>query len=206
MKIAVGDSFTYGEELADRTQAWPSLLGYDNHGMQGASNEYIFRKAAELAPDADNMIVAWSDSGRYELYTHNKINVAQGYFKHQGIIQVNPSWIKLNSWFKDLYAKYTDEHHQFLKTVLYMVALQDVLAANQVDYYYCSAFGNQEMLVKYADDPVLNPWIGRLNTDRFIGFPKYGLVEWAYGTPQGPNGHPLELGHRKIADELFKYI
>ena len=87
-----------------------------------------------------------------------------------------------------------------------MVALQDVLVANNVDYFYCSAFGNQELFAKYADNTDIKIWTDRLNTDRFIGFPEYGFVEWAYNTPQGPNGHPLELGHRNIADEILKYI
>ncbi len=206
MKLAIGDSFTYGEELADQSLAWPGLLGYENYGLPGASNEYIFRKAVELAPDASHMIVAWSDSARYELYTYNKINVAQRYNKHQGVIQVNPTWIKLNSWFKDLYAKYTDEQHQFAKTLLYMVALQDVLVANNVNYYFCSAFGNQELFVKYAGNTDIKLWTDRLNTDRFIGFPEYGFVEWAYGTPHGPNGHPLELGHKQIAEQISKHL
>ena len=206
MKIAVGDSFTYGEELADQSLAWPGLMGYENHGLRGASNEYIFRKAIELAPEATDMIVAWSDSARYELYTHNKINVAHRYAKHQGVIQVNPGWTELNIWFADLYKKYSEEQHQFLRTLTYMVALQDVLVADNVDYYYCSAFGNQELFVKYADNTDIKMWTDRLNTSRFIGFPDQGFVEWAYNTPHGPNGHPLELGHKNIADKLCETI
>ena len=87
-----------------------------------------------------------------------------------------------------------------------MVALQDVLVADNVDYYYCSAFGNQELFVKYADNADIKMWIDRLNTSRFIGFPDQGFVEWAYNTPQGPNGHPLELGHKNIADKLCETI
>ena len=47
---------------------------------------------------------------------------------------------------------------------------------------------------KAWDHPITSPnYIGR-------------FVEWAYGTPQGPGGHPLELGHRRIADEILRNI
>ena len=32
------------------------------------------------------------------------------------------------------------------------------------------------------------------------------FVEWCYGLPKGPRGHPLEQGHQRIADEISKYI
>ena len=47
--LAVGDSFTYGEELADRNFAWPALLArsnnwsVDNFGKGGASNDRSIR-------------------------------------------------------------------------------------------------------------------------------------------------------------------
>lgn len=206
MKIATGDSFTYGEELEDRTvSAWPALLGYENHGLRGASNEYIFRTSAELAPVATNMIVAWSECTRHEIYTHNPVSVMQRYTNFTGIIQVNSRWTDI-PWFRELYGKYSEEQHQFLRTVVNMVTLQDVLTANNVDYRYCSAFSNQVMFKKYKDDTDIAPWIARLNTDKFIGFPDEGFVEWAYETPRGKGGHPLEYGHQKIAERLKQEI
>lgn len=206
MKVAIGDSFTYGEELADRELAWPALLSYTNLGQKGASNEYIFRTALEMAPKVTNMIIAWSDSGRYELYTNRAMNVKERYVKHTGIIQVNPGWTRMNSWFRELYGNYSDEKHQLLRTLSYMVALQDVLKVNMVDYYFCSTFGIQELFNRYIDNSELQPLLTRLNTNRYIGFPYEGMVEWAYDTPQGPNGHPLELGHKRIADKIAEYI
>jgi len=204
MKFATGCSFTYGEELEDRSLAWPALLGYENHGLRGASNEYIFRRSAELAPKATHMIIAWSDSSRHEVYTQKPVNVAERHAKTTGVIQINSNWSQ--PWFGDYYKYYTHELHQFLRTLVYMVTLQDVLDVNKVDWHYCSAFSNQLLFKKYMTDPACMPWIARLNTSRYIGFPDSGMVEWAYGTPQGPAGHPLELGHRRIADEIQKYI
>lgn len=202
MKIAIGDSFTYGEELEDRTaSAWPALLGYDNHGLRGASNEYIFRTSLELAPHCTHMIVAWSECTRYDLYAHDPVSIAERYSNYTGPIQVNPGWSRI-AWFKELYTRYTDQEYQFRKTVAYMIALQSVLQAHEVDWYYCSAFSNQELFETYRDLELIE----RIDQKRFIGFPNEGFVEWAYGSPQGPNGHPLELGHKRIAEEIARYI
>ncbi len=115
MKAAVGDSFTYGEELADRSNAWPTVLGYENHGLPGASNEYIFRTAIELAPTCTHMIVAWSECTRHEVYTHQPVTVHR-HKQFQGLIQTNSRWTEL-PWFRELYANYTQEAHQFTRTL-----------------------------------------------------------------------------------------
>jgi len=206
MKIAIGDSFAYGEELSDRRLAWPSLIGYDNLGLPGASNEYIFRTAVDNASTATHMIVGWSDSARHEIYTYDPVSVPGRYINKTGLIQVNAGNDYGKPWFRELYGKYTDLRHQFIRTLTYMVALQDVLSNNAVDYRYCSAFSNQSMFLKYKDDPEIVKWTDRLDNTRFIGYPYKGFVEWAYGTPQGPGGHPLELGHRRIADEILRNI
>jgi len=45
-------------------------------------------------------------------------------------------------------------------------------------------------------------WCDPITSPNYIG----RFVEWAYGTPHGPGGHPLELGHRRIADEILRNI
>lgn len=214
MKAAIGDSFTYGEELRDRNQAWPALLGYDNYGLRGASNEYIFRKSVELAPQCTHMIVSWSECTRYDLYTNIPVNIASRYKNYTGPIQTNPGWATaINPWnehnmsfFYDLYTKFTDEQNQFIKTLSYMVALQDVLAVNNVEYLYCSSFSNSNMFKKYTEIENIKLWIDRLNIKKFIGYPNEGFVEWTYGEDIGPGGHPLENGHIKIAEKLYDHI
>ena len=49
----------------------------------------------------------------------------------------------------------------------------------------------------------------QVNTQHFLGWAHYDaetMVEWSYGTPHGPKGHPLEEGHRKIADKIIEHI
>jgi lysophospholipase L1-like esterase len=45
-------------------------------------------------------------------------------------------------------------------------------------------------------------WEDSLDIPCYIG----RLVEWAYDAPRGLDGHPLEEGHKLIADEILKHI
>ena len=71
--LTVGDSFTYGEELADLTSAWPNLLaqnlGYEltNLARPGSGNTRMVRHCVEQANNYDLIIVAWSHFARIEM-------------------------------------------------------------------------------------------------------------------------------------------
>ena len=73
--LTVGDSFTYGEELADKTSAWPQILAnklnysLTNLGQPSASNDKILRKTIDhlvREPDVDLVVIGWSNIGRRE--------------------------------------------------------------------------------------------------------------------------------------------
>lgn len=68
-KLAFGCSHTYGMGLADRTKAWPSLLGAINYGLPGGSTDYIARTCEEkiIEHSPDIMYVLWPDWTRFEL-------------------------------------------------------------------------------------------------------------------------------------------
>ena len=82
MIYCIGDSFTYGDELANRhTSAWPAILEKKlncpiwNLGKSGASSQYVLKKSIECVykGDADLIIVAWPGYNRAEYFTSNKI-------------------------------------------------------------------------------------------------------------------------------------
>ena len=61
-----------------------------------------------------------------------------------------------------------------------------------------------KLLDKYLGMPhyFVVGWEDPLNIPCYIG----RLVEWAYDAPRGLGGHPLEEGHKLIADEILKHI
>jgi lysophospholipase L1-like esterase len=73
--LTVGDSFTYGEELADRNHSWPFLLAnklsanVTNMARPGSGNKRMIRYVMEHVADAtplDLVVVGWSSPGRIE--------------------------------------------------------------------------------------------------------------------------------------------
>lgn len=81
--FACGDSYTYGEELDDRTKSYPYILGQllnsneiVNKGICSGSNEYIFKSLNDfvidktLSNNTDELfvVIGWSSSIRWEAY------------------------------------------------------------------------------------------------------------------------------------------
>lgn len=75
--VTFGDSFTYGDELSDRTSAWPQQVANAlslellNYGTPGISNDGMLRKffvylaSSEYRPD-DIIAFGWTSPGRME--------------------------------------------------------------------------------------------------------------------------------------------
>jgi hypothetical protein len=73
MIYAIGDSFTYGDELATQESAWPALLAAKlnipvvNWGKSATGNTRMVKRAIDAVIDkADAVIIGWSDCNRRE--------------------------------------------------------------------------------------------------------------------------------------------
>ena len=204
----LGDSFTFGEELDDpATQSWPALvaehLGYQlcNRGSPGVGNSYIVKTAIKEIPKSkpDLVIVAWTSCGRME--------VADRY-------SVYDIWPGCNRRFEKPYphrdtlmkyiTSYNNELHQYRSWLRSVVLLQDFFKLRQVNYRFVNTFDNQELNKKYAK--CSNEYIDLIDTEKFIGWPNTGIMEWTYGCPVGPRYHPLESGHRIIANQIINAL
>lgn len=207
----VGDSFTYGQELANPAQhAWPSLLsnslGYDlvNDGLPGTGNEYLIKKTmhavSKLKPNL--VIVAWTSCGRQE---------------HADEWGVYDTWPGCSSRVFDADPKlgyrkqlikyitaYNNEEHEYRRWLRQVILLQSFLTCYNVNYRFVSAFDNQHRNEKYKK--YNQGYTGMIDVSKFIGWPTEGFVEWAYGTPHGPGGHPLEKGHQLIAEKIVEAL
>lgn len=205
MIYTIGDSFTAGAELEDTQSAWPYLLGIDvvNDARQGVGNEFIVRKTIqaidELKPSL--IIVAWTSCGRVEFADeHGIYDIWPG---------CNSKKFENNQYQnrKEL-IKYITTHnheeHEYRRWLRQVILLQSFLRDHKTPYLMCSAFDNQIRNKKYQKHN--EHYWKMIDTKQFIGWPYEGLVEWAYGTPHGPGGHPLELGHQRIADKIAEYI
>jgi hypothetical protein len=179
MKILVnGCSFTRGDESP---VAWPQLIPNTiNIAQSGASNDAILHstvKYIEENKDITHCIIAWTSPNRIEI--SGKHLTATSNRKYGKIVdEVFKDWDIL--WARD----------RFYTTVKLMHAY---LAQKNITHLFVSAFEIQ-------------PWVMGKAPAPWLGWPRAGLVEWMWDCPKGPEGHPLELGHQRIANKINEHI
>ena len=209
--LAIGCSFTYGEELPDpATQAWPALLAQDidyeltNLGVCGGSNDYIFRTAIEATAlaDYDLVVIQWTERSRAEVWNewdHAPVNISAN---PSGGVVID----HLLPWVKAYYKYSYNDLFAYRNWTVKMLALQQYFKSRNQPYIMVSVSGIPNYKSYYElKDHFGYLWF-RIDCENYVGWPHEGLQEWYRDTPLGADGHPLEQGHRKIADEIRKHI
>ena len=199
--LTVGDSFTYGEELDDRNNAWPIVLGKSinysvtNLGVPSKSNSYITRQVIENASDYDLIVIAWSHFARLEFADNIGIyDIWPGCSNHQA------EFSKWRTHIIDYITLYHDDKHLYTQYLMNIILTQNFLEQHNKKYIMIDAFGNTKVRN-------LNLNLTKLiNTTYYPGWPNESMMEWTYGTPKGKYGHFLEQGHRIVADKIYEHI
>lgn len=184
MILVNGCSFTSGEES---TVAWPDLIEDTvNIATPGASNDHILYSTVEFIMNRsimfgsvpDYAIIAWTTPNRIEISGKHLTPTSQP--KYGDIVDaVFKDWDE--AWARS----------KFLQQATLMSAF---LKHNNIPYVFVSAFDIQT-------------WAPSLSSlEYWLGWPSEGLVEWMGDCPKGPGGHPLELGHQRIADKINEHI
>jgi len=207
--LTVGDSFTYGEELSDRTQSWPQKLAnrinYEllNLALPSASNDKILRRTLDyLATEsADLVVIGWSNIGRSEHADEfGYYDVWPGY---QGAIFARDGFNWRNQ-LVDYVSRYHNSeaiHRKFLQQV---ILLQSYLKLRNINYVMCNIVQNEYYKKKHFDGQ--QEFFAQVDREKFLGFNESGMMEWTYGVPQGPGGHFLEQGHQIVANRIYEHI
>jgi hypothetical protein len=180
MILVNGCSFTSGEESPI---AWPSLIPNTvNIAKAGASNDYILRSTVDYIEQHDNIthvVIAWTSPHRIEI--NEKHLTASSQAKYGKVVdEVFKDWN--NDW----------AFNKFLTQIKLMASY---LKGRGIPYIFVSTFDIQIM----ANLTIVSPY-------NYLGWPYYGIVEIMGDCPKGPGGHPLELGHQRIADYINEHI
>ena len=199
--LAVGDSFTYGEELSDVTDnvtsskfAWPELLanqlGWEvtNLAKPGSGNTRMIRTVVNEIDNHDVFIIAWSHWARIE------------FADDIGIFDIWPGCSALpHEQFSphrktavDYVTRYHSDDYLIRQYLLNVELLETFLKYHKKKYIMLSAFGS--------------PIKTNKTFTNYLGWPNETMMEWTYGTPQGPKGHFLEQGHKRVADKIYEHI
>jgi lysophospholipase L1-like esterase len=199
--LAVGDSFTYGEELSDLTNAWPYLLGnklgytVDNLAKPGSGNTRMARHAVEQINNYDLIIIAWSHFARTELADEN------GFYDIWPGCSVLPHK-EFSSWRSEVinyYSKHHNDQYLYNQYLINIILIQQYLKFNNKKYIMLDTFGNNN----YRKN---NTVVDQIDSTYYVGWPTTTMMEWTYKTPQGPNGHFLEQGHEIVANKIYEHI
>ena len=210
MLYTIGDSFTYGAELANPEQdAWPVLVARKanmkllNEGEPGVGNEYIIKKTilAVSKHKPDLVIIGWTSCSRQEFAdyvgvfdiwpTHNRRRFKNAEQRHRLPLI-------------DYITRYNNDLHEYRRWLRQIVLLQSFLQVNNQKYLMLSTHDNQHRFGRFWT--LCQDYYDLIDHTKFVGWPNDGMVEWAFKTPHGPGGHFLEEGHQKVANEIIPYI
>lgn len=204
--LTLGCSFTYGEELSRVDNAWPYLLARTNNwtltnlAKSGASNDRNIRLLFnELPNQYDLIIFAWTNPDRFEVpYNDRIIDIC-----------VNHDLVTQLPWVLEYYANHSDRFYNYEKWIRTVVMLQSHLEAIKQPYLFVSTFGiqadlNQDYYNEYM--PKLKYLTDQVNDKFYIDWPNLGMLDWQGNCPLGPGGHPLEIGHQRIAEHINEHI
>lgn len=209
--LAVGDSFTYGDELADRSLAWPVVLGNklgyttDNRGESGSSNPSILRRTINYLAEnpADLVAIGWTSPGRIEWKdcVNEEWDLWPG-CQSKNLLQATPWRAELLNYIN----QYHDPAYLFELYLIQVIALQSYCQVNNIpcvminshyrDYYYQAG-----MLI-----PRMGTLLAQVRQEQFVGRGALSMTILAKNSPKGPGGHFLESGHELVADALYQHV
>jgi hypothetical protein len=204
-----GDSFTFGDELEKPySSCWPFKLSeltraqVINFGRSGASNTRIVNTTKNFYNDLEMVGPAGAVIADWALQHNYNSNTAIAVIQWTTYLRIAPEEVKtLPRDISSLPNK--DDIDQYLldKFFVQVRDLQEFFEDRRIPYLMFNAFENEKII------PECNSKFKELVDDKyFIGWPDEAVVNWVYGLPHGPKGHPLEDGHIKIAEIIYDNI
>jgi hypothetical protein len=207
--LAVGDSFTFGEELADRDNAWPFLLGKSlnaevvNMAKPGSGNKRMIRYVMEYVATVDTpdlVVVGWSSPGRMEFADEDGFFDLWPGYSGRAFMNEQP-------WRIDL-LNYMDRHHNdeylYKQYLLDVILLQSFLEKQNIKYIMLRTVGNEYYHQTYYKET--KPLSDLISAETYLGWPNQGMAEWTQGCARGAGGHFLDEGHQRVADKINEHI
>jgi hypothetical protein len=157
--------------------AWPSLIsGTQNIATSGASNDHIVMTTVQ---HVENYPV---DYAIIAWTSPNRINISG---KH-----LTPTSQKKYGSIVDTVFSNWDTTWATTKFMCQVELLHGYLNNKQIPHVFVKSF-------EIGVVGIRDYWLGHEND---------GMVEWMGNCPKGPGGHPLDLGHRRIADKIYEHI
>jgi hypothetical protein len=209
--LAIGDSFTYGDELEDVNHGWAHLLsrrlgyGITNKGVCGSGNIKMVRSLVEEnVDDYDLAVIAWSGFDRIEMADEYSIwETWPG--AHDNSYRVPEKTAKFRGTVIDYINRHHDDNYLYRQQYLVQIILaQSYLKHHNKNYVMMDTFINHESSLRF--DEKNKDLVSKIDTRQFLGWPNESMKEWTTGVPIGPRMHFLEEGHEIVADKLYDFL
>jgi hypothetical protein len=206
MIYAIGDSYTYGDELDSQDQAWPAVLGQlldkpvTNLGKPGCGNTRIVKRAidAVLNGGAELLVIGWTDVVRQE-FADNR-----GIFDLRGGLSASNMVTGHRQDLAKYHTAYNVEEYYYTKWLRQVILLQSLCNQHNVKclmFISCGAHvSNQQFLSKHQN------LAKHIDTLSFVGWPTTAMQTWTFHLPRGPDGHTLQEGHQLTAKKIHEHI
>ena len=216
--IAIGDSFTRGDELADcppqtefnncsSTLTWPALLAksldatYQSYSFGGAGNQWISWQVATRIKQDTLYIVNWSWFERFDYVDIETDLWTTTHPRHED---------KLDHYF---YRNLDSDIWNLHRNLQQMHSTISLLKQNNVDFIMTCLDTNyiaNSNTIRPPDSIVFVNWTNAISNlqeqvvPHIVDFEGMSFLEWSKHNSfeLGPNGHPLEKAHIEAA----KYI
>jgi len=222
--IAVGDSFTRGDELSDcqdqihgvinqpiysSKHTWPALIAkqlsaeYDCIAVGGRGNAWINWSANQTLSESKNCLVIlnWTYFGRFDYldFDDQWTTITPNYF---------------GSKEKEYYQRFDNDLWNLNRNLQLMYSTFSMLENNGIDFIstcHDIAFKQTvDTLRKSTPTRKWGKWRKALQplidyvVPRIIEFERLTFSEWSskHGYPIGPDGHPLEKAHLEAANYI----
>ena len=204
---AIGDSFTFGDELESQDSAWPAVLGRMldrpvlNKGRPATGNTRMVKRAIDaVLASAEMIIIGWSgverqefadEIGTYDLWAGRNFRAFQQDPTHR------IDMIK----YMTAYDAPKYYYAQWLRQIILVQSLCKLHSIPCAMFVACAANESHRLYAK--DFAVL---VDKIDHGMFVDTMLNSVAEWCYGLPYGPNGHPLAQGHELIASKINEHI
>ena len=205
---AIGDSFTYGDELSLQEFSWPALKAGKlnvkvlNLGKPATGNKRMVKRTIDAVIDKSELIiVGWSDCNRQEFADDIGIYDLWAGRDYRAFQLDDPTYrINLIKYM----TAYDTPKYYYAEWLRQIILVQNLCKANNIPCVMFTACGAHLSHQLYHTQ--FTKLINAIDHSIFVDDMFTSVGEWTYGTLHGPGGHPLEQGHEIIANKIYEHI
>jgi lysophospholipase L1-like esterase len=208
MIYAIGDSFTFGDELPSQELAWPTLLSKKlntsvlNKGRSASGNKRMVKRAIDAVIDKSQLIViGWSDCNRQE-FADNIGTYDLWAGRNYRAFQLEDPTHRIN--LIKYVTAYDTPKYYYADWLRQIILVQSLCKLHNIPCVMFVACGAHVWHKQYHQQ--FKKLVDVIDHSMFVDDMFTSVAEWTYGTPHGSNRHPLEQGHEIIAEKIYEHI